>query len=188
MSAVERLVELDRLRALLIAALGFVQLRDQSPEVAPLRRWLDSWAGLGAVLDGMVRQGYDVALTRNGDAGWRALFYPSSFIHESRAGAAWGTTPWKGRTGCGVDDARAQATGPVSKGKSRAPEPKEPAAKDTLSILPVQLQIGDRYSDETGEWEVVGHPFTTGGGKVVHARVRKVNEPGRHRGAGLGRA
>jgi hypothetical protein len=59
------------------------------------RQWLDSWAGLGALVDGMVRQGFDVALTRNGDAGWRALFYPSSFIHESRAGSAWGTTPWK---------------------------------------------------------------------------------------------
>lgn len=41
----------------------------------------------------MVRQGFDVALTRNGDAGWRALFFPSSFIHESRAGSAWGKVP-----------------------------------------------------------------------------------------------
>jgi hypothetical protein len=34
----------------------------------------------------------------------------------------------------------------------------------------MQLQVGDRYTDETGEWEVVGWPFTFGGGKVVHAR------------------
>jgi hypothetical protein len=72
---------------------GFLQLREQFPEVALLRQSMDSWAGLGAVLHGMVRQGFDVALTRN--AGWRALFFPSSFIHESRAGSAWGTTPWK---------------------------------------------------------------------------------------------
>jgi hypothetical protein len=95
MSAVERLVELDRRRALLIAALGFLQLRDQPPEVATLRKWLASWAGLGAILDGMVNLDFDVALTRNGDAGWRALFFPSGFIHESRAGSAWGTTPWQ---------------------------------------------------------------------------------------------
>jgi hypothetical protein len=43
----------------------------------------------------MVKQGYDIALTRNGGAGWRALFFPSSFIHESRSGAAWGKKPWK---------------------------------------------------------------------------------------------
>jgi hypothetical protein len=39
----------------------------------------------------MAKLDFDIALTRNADAGWRALFYPSSFIHESRAGAAWGT-------------------------------------------------------------------------------------------------
>src|SRR5262245_10308168 len=31
-------------RALLMAALGFLQLRHQPPEVAPLRRWLDPGA------------------------------------------------------------------------------------------------------------------------------------------------
>jgi hypothetical protein len=81
-------------RAELVGMLGFLQLRDQPLEVTTLRQWLDSWAGLGAVLDGMVKLNFDVALTRNGDAGWRALFFPSSFIHESRSGAAWGTTPW----------------------------------------------------------------------------------------------
>lgn len=41
----------------------------------------------------------------------------------------------------------------------------------------MQLQVGDRYTDETGEWEVVRRPFTFGGGKVVHVLVRKVGEP-----------
>ena len=80
----------DGRRALLTGALGFLLLRNQPPEFAPLRRWLGLWAGLGAILDGMVRQGFDVALTRNDDPGWRALVFPSSFIHESRSGAAWG--------------------------------------------------------------------------------------------------
>ncbi len=30
----------------------------------------------------------------------------------------------------------------------------------TLRVLPIQLQIGDRLTDETGEWEVVGRTYT----------------------------
>jgi hypothetical protein len=52
----------------------------------------------------------------------------------------------------------------------------------------MQLRVGDRFTDEIGEWEVVLHPYTTGSGKVVHARMQKVGEPTVHRGAGLGRA
>jgi len=33
----------------------------------------------------------------------------------------------------------------------------------------MELQLGDRLTDETGEWEIIG--FTTNGGKDVHARV-----------------
>jgi hypothetical protein len=44
-------------------------------------------------------------------------------------------------------------------------------------ILPMELQLGDRITDETGEWEVIGRPFTTAGGKNAHARVRKVAQP-----------
>jgi hypothetical protein len=56
-------------RALLLAALGFLQLREQPPEVAMLHRWLDSWKGLGLIVTGMERQGYDVSLTRYADRG-----------------------------------------------------------------------------------------------------------------------
>jgi hypothetical protein len=41
----------------------------------------------------------------------------------------------------------------------------------------MQLQVGDRLTDETGEWEVIGRPFTTAAGKNAHPRVRKVNQP-----------
>ena len=47
----------------------------------------------------------------------------------------------------------------------------------TTRILPMQLQVGDRISDETGEWEVANRPHTTAGGKIVHARVRRVDQP-----------
>jgi len=40
----------------------------------------------------------------------------------------------------------------------------------------MELQIGDRLSDETGEWEVVGRPYTTGGGKNADARLPAAHE------------
>jgi len=36
------------------------------------------------------------------------------------------------------------------------PQPQAPPASTRL--LPIQLQLGDHLVDETGEWEVVGHP------------------------------
>jgi hypothetical protein len=41
----------------------------------------------------------------------------------------------------------------------------------------MQLHVGDRFTDETGEWEIVGRPYGTVGGKTVRARVRRVGEP-----------
>ena len=32
-------------------------------------------------------------------------------------------------------------------------------------------------TDETAEWEVIAPPYSTAGGRVVHARVQKINEP-----------
>jgi hypothetical protein len=49
---------------------------------------------------------------------------------------------------------------------------------DTTRVLPMQLQIGDRMTDSTGEWEVVGRPYTTNGGKNAHVRVQRVSQPG----------
>ena len=47
----------------------------------------------------------------------------------------------------------------------------------TSRILPMDLKVGDRLVDETGEWEVVGRPYTTAGGKTAHARVQRVGRP-----------
>jgi len=41
----------------------------------------------------------------------------------------------------------------------------------------MELQVGDRFSDETGEWQVVAHPYTGAGGKIAYARVRRVDQP-----------
>ena len=45
-------------------------------------------------------------------------------------------------------------------------------------VLPMQLKVGDRLTDETGEWEVIGRPYTTNAGKDAHARVQKVGQTG----------
>jgi hypothetical protein len=42
----------------------------------------------------------------------------------------------------------------------------------------MELQIGDRLTDETGEWEVIGRPYTTAGGKDARVRVQRVGKPG----------
>ncbi len=63
---------------------------------------------------------------------------------------------------------------------ARRPEKKpEPASAPptTRRVLPMDLQVGDRLSDETGEWEVVGRPYTTAGGKNARVRVQRVGQP-----------
>jgi hypothetical protein len=59
---------------------------------------------------------------------------------------------------------------PGKKAKTKAVQPQlpgmpVPAPPGTIRLFPAQLQIGDRLSDETGEWEVVG--------AAVHNSVRK---------------
>jgi hypothetical protein len=56
---------------------------------------------------------------------------------------------------------------------AKSPQQKAPEAR----VYSADLQVGDRLTDETGEWEVIGRPFTTAAGKTVHARVRKVSDP-----------
>jgi hypothetical protein len=38
------------------------------------------------------------------------------------------------------------------------PSPPQDADAATVSVLPMEIQVGDRFTDEEGEWEVVSHP------------------------------
>jgi hypothetical protein len=58
------------------------------------------------------------------------------------------------------------------------PVPAPAPPPTTTKILPIQLRVGDRLKDETGEWEVAGRPFTTAGGKNAHVRLQRVNQSG----------
>jgi hypothetical protein len=41
----------------------------------------------------------------------------------------------------------------------------------------MQLRLGDRFVDATGEWEIAGRPYTANAGKNVHVRIRRVDQP-----------
>ena len=86
---------------LMMVAVGFVGLDVPPPSMPPalitLHCWLDSWSGIGIIERGMARQGYDLALTRYANEGWRATFYPCGREHSftSTSGSAWEKTPWQ---------------------------------------------------------------------------------------------
>jgi hypothetical protein len=65
-----------------------------------------------------------------------------------------------------------QKAKPVQPPLPGMPPPEPPG---TARVLPMQLQIGDRLAAETGEYEVIGHPYTTAAGKTAHVRVRRVD-------------
>jgi len=68
-----------------------------------------------------------------------------------------------------------QKAKPVQPPLPGMPPPEPPG---TIRVLPMQLQIGDRMTDSTGEWEVVGRPYSSGGGKSTSVRVQRVDKPG----------
>ncbi len=53
---------------------------------------------------------------------------------------------------------------------------RQPDREPTLSVLPMQLRVGDRFTDEEGEWEVAGRPSTASGGKAVQALVPRLGD------------
>src|SRR2546422_10891363 len=68
-----------------------------------------------------------------------------------------------------------------SNGSARSEMPRRRTAKKSAPatpaerrVLPMELQIGDRLADETGEWEVIGRPYTTAGGKNAHVRIQRI--------------
>jgi hypothetical protein len=83
----------DRRRALLTAALGFLQLPPQTPALRALHAWLDNWRGVGLIVEGMRRQGYAVSLKEWHDGGWTATFNRDVMLSSDGFGS--GETPWK---------------------------------------------------------------------------------------------
>ena len=51
--------------------------------------------------------------------------------------------------------------------------PRDPPG--TTRVLPMLLQVGDRLTDEAGEYAISGRPYTTNAGKDVHVRVSRMD-------------
>jgi CheY-like chemotaxis protein len=74
-------------RALISAALGFLQLPPRAPELQLLYRWLDTWIGLGQVVGGVERQGLRFSLSHIAEGEWRAVFMSNPMFEP--AGFGW---------------------------------------------------------------------------------------------------
>jgi hypothetical protein len=80
--------------ALLTAPLGFLQLRQDPPEVCPLRRYLDSCRVVGDIIAGLHAQALDIEM-RQFPRGWRVNLYPTGTAHSIVVASAWEPTPWR---------------------------------------------------------------------------------------------
>jgi len=59
--------------------------------------------------------------------------------------------------------------------KPRPEKKSEPKPSAERRVLPMELHVGDRLTDETGEYEIIARPFTTAGGKTANVRVKRVD-------------
>jgi hypothetical protein len=84
----------DSRRVLLTAALGFLQLPPQAPELRLLHRWLDTWTGIGLIAVGMHRQGLRLSLSHIADGEWRCIFMGDNPLVAPK-GYGVAPTPWK---------------------------------------------------------------------------------------------
>jgi len=80
---------------LLRAAVGFALVPPDRPELRVLHSWLDCWRGVGDVVTGMTRQGYEVSLGDHGSGQWIAVFYQGHGGYQplEAAGTAQAPTP-----------------------------------------------------------------------------------------------
>jgi hypothetical protein len=87
---------LDQRGRLFLVALEAARLRTNAHPLPALHSWLDSWNGLGAVVVGMERQGYDASLHRYPE-GWRAAFLPRDHTTRPWVGQVlnFHATPWR---------------------------------------------------------------------------------------------
>ena len=74
------------------AALAAVLAPGAAPGLELVHKWLDSWVGLGLIVDGIARQGYDVNF-RQYPQGWRVNLARRS--GDKVDGTGWAAEPWK---------------------------------------------------------------------------------------------
>ena len=57
------------------------------------------------------------------------------------------------------------------------PKPR-PEKEPVRRVLPIELQVGDRFVDVGGEWEVISRPYT-GHRRQEHPRAYPESQPAR---------
>jgi hypothetical protein len=74
-----------------------VLVKADAPELRLVHRWLDSWAGIGLIVVGMNRQGYQLSLGEHGAGQWICVFFSGHGGHDlvAPAGTAQESTPWR---------------------------------------------------------------------------------------------
>src|SRR5262245_35513344 len=109
---------IDARARLLRAVLGYLSLEPRERELRLLHDCFDTWRGIGDVVAGMARQGYDLELRRYDGRGWRALIFTEGFEHSltSHAGAGWALSPW-----AAVQQAARDALAKLEAGNETAP-------------------------------------------------------------------
>ena len=90
------MVEPKRARPIPQCRARFLQSEPNEPELQLFHRCLDNWRGIGQIVAGMARQGFDLQLTLYDERGWRATFYTTGMEHSatSATGTGWERTPW----------------------------------------------------------------------------------------------
>ena len=90
------MIALDPRGRRLRAGFAAVLVKADAPELRLVHRWLDNWSGLGLVVAGMTRQGFQLGLDQR--TGSRlAVFYSGSGGHHpvGPAGTGQAPTPWE---------------------------------------------------------------------------------------------
>ena len=60
--------------------------------------------------------------------------------------------------------------------QAKPPAAEEPGA-DSALVLPMEIQVGDRFTEQGFEWEVLTHPTAMHGAKTLRARVVRPGLP-----------
>jgi hypothetical protein len=67
--------------------------------------------------------------------------------------------------------------GPKPRQRPVKPSPPLDANATTVSVLPMEIQVGDRFTDDGFEWEVVTRPEVLHGAKTLRARIQRPGLP-----------
>jgi hypothetical protein len=73
------------------AALAALLVKAEAPELALVHRWLDNWQGVGLIVAGIQRAGFDVEL-RQYPQGWRVNVRRTG--GDAVVGSGWESMPW----------------------------------------------------------------------------------------------